>query len=86
MTESFGYILRIIAGEPMARPAVLREQLEAATGEFKMPVRPHAEGIEFHGTDLAAAERLRSNPDLNREGADLIIDAGPVVSNLPPFG
>jgi hypothetical protein len=86
MTEVFGYILRITAGEPTARPAALREQLERATGEFRMPIRPHAEGIEFHGADLEAAERLRRNPNLNREGADLIIDAGPVLSNLPPRG
>jgi hypothetical protein len=86
MTESFGLILRIVAGEPTARPVELREQLEGAAGDFKMPIRPHAEGIEFHASDLPAAERLRRNPDLNREGSDLIIDAGPTASNMPPLG
>jgi hypothetical protein len=84
MTQPFEYIIRITVGEPTARPGDVRERLERATADFKVPARPHAEGFEVSGEDLAGAVEVITDPNVSRERVEAILDANPTLSNLPP--
>jgi hypothetical protein len=84
MTQPFDYIIRLTVGEPEARPADVRERLEAATGEFKVPTQSHPEGVEVSGDDLEGAVEVVTDPNVSRERVEAILDANPVLANLPP--
>lgn len=83
MSTPYNPIIRIITGDPLARPQDVRERIKDAADRHELSTWSHEEGVEFAAGDLPAAERLLVNPDCNREAGEIILDLSPELANLP---
>ena len=86
MTQPFGenLCIRSAAGEALRAQPEAATRLEAASAEAGLTVRRRRpEGIEVPIGELADAERIIDNPNVNREAGEFVIDLDPVAANLP---
>lgn len=83
MSIPYNHIIRITAGEPLARPQGIRERIESVADRYELTTWSHEEGVEFAAGDLPTAEQLLHNPDCNREAGEIILDLSPELANLP---
>jgi hypothetical protein len=85
MTDIYGeaVVIRTQSGEALSNLPDLEERLVTALTEAAIPTRPTVNGLAVPSNDRVAAERVIENPHLNREGAEIFLDLGPLGSNLP---